>query len=172
VQKKKGNVLYFTYPTAFNFFGGGEVQLLKTKVYIEKVGRYSIELFDIFKDKLEDYDILHNFTMSHDCLSLCKMAKKKGIKIAISPIYWKTSEYSSAMRARSSIEKLVATSKEFYYNLNFYGIPTFRTLFPFKDFLELADNGLLSCRKVVGVNSRKSGLFGVLRVRLSALQVG
>lgn len=137
MQNKKGNVLYSTYPTAFNFFGGGEVQLLKTKEYVEKVGSYSIKLFDIFIDKLEDYDILHNFSMSHDCLSLCKMAKKRGVKIAISPIYWKTSEYSSAKV--SSVEKLLITLKEFYYNLNFYGIPTFRTLFPFKDFLELAD---------------------------------
>lgn len=38
-------------------------------------------------------------------------------------------------------------------------------------FVELADNGPLSCIKVVGVKSRKWGHFGVLPVRAGALLV-
>jgi len=38
-------------------------------------------------------------------------------------------------------------------------------------FVELADNELLGCRPVVGVNSLKGGHLGVIRVRLSALLV-
>jgi len=128
-------IAYFTYPSAFNFFGGGEIQLLKTKEYIEKVRRnYYVKLFDIFQDKLEQFDILHNFSISPDCLSLCGMAKLKGVKVALSPIYWKPSN----MEKQKALGKKIIQIKNFYENLTGYRLFTFQALRPYKEFLELS----------------------------------
>lgn len=130
------NVLYSTYPTAFNFFGGGEIQLLKTKEYVEKMGRnYYVKLFDIFQDRLEQFDILHNFSVESDCLSLCRMAKMKGVKVALSPIYWAP---SSKMEKQIALEKKLIQIRNFYYNFTRYRLFTFQTLRPFKEFFELS----------------------------------
>lgn len=132
---KKMRVLYSTYPTAFNFFGGGEIQLLKTKQYVEKTRENCfIKLFYIL-DRLEEYDILHNFSMAPDCLSLCKMAKVKEVKIALSPIYWESNDIEKL----GLIERTLFEFKSYYENLKRYGHPTFRALYPNKEFLELSD---------------------------------
>jgi glycosyltransferase involved in cell wall biosynthesis len=129
-------IAYFTYPTAFNFFGGGELQLLKTKEYIEKMDRnYHVKLFDIFQDRLEHYDILHNFSISPDCLSLCKMAKMKGVKVALSPIYWTPSN----LEKQKVLEKRLIQIKSLYENLTRYRLFTFQRLTPYKEFLELSN---------------------------------
>jgi glycosyltransferase involved in cell wall biosynthesis len=137
-------VLYFTYPTAFNFFGGGEIQLLKTKEYIEKVRKDCyIKLFDLFQDKLDQYEILHNFSMSSDCLSLCKMAKMKNVKIAISPIFWSIfvarSMNNFRERLKVEVEGNLVKFKNFYDNLTKYRLATLQTLYPYKEFLDLSD---------------------------------
>ncbi|MCJ7635237.1 glycosyltransferase [Candidatus Bathyarchaeota archaeon] len=139
------NVLYYTYPTAFNLFGGGEIQLLKTKEWIEKTQKNChVKLFDIFSDKLDQYDILHNFTMNGDCLSLCKMAKSKGIKIAISPIYYSSKPVAQGYlgfdeKLKSYTKDLLSHLKFFYENLAMYRYPTFKAMNPSKQFLDLAD---------------------------------
>jgi glycosyltransferase involved in cell wall biosynthesis len=127
-------VLYFTHPTAFNNFGGAEVQLLKTKEHVEKLSRergqlFSIKLFDIFRDKLEDFDMLHNFQSHAECLSMLQLAKLKGLKTVLSPVYW---THSYTRFRPTGIGRL-------YSNLKSYRIPTFQKLFPIKDSLDLAD---------------------------------
>ena len=91
MYKKKSNklkILFSTYPTSFQIFGGAEIQLLKTKERLEKISDYEITLFDMFQDKLDKFDIFHNFKMHPDNLSLFNMAKKAGLKCVLSPIYW------------------------------------------------------------------------------------
>jgi glycosyltransferase involved in cell wall biosynthesis len=141
-------ILYFTHPTAFNIFGGAEIQLIETKEWINKTqGKHQVKLFDIFNDKLENYDILHTFQMSPDCLDLCKMAKSKGLKLALSPIFWTHSEYKSAtmsyLKFRDKIKfeakTFVTHLKWFYENLTMYGYPTSEELNPYKQFLEMSD---------------------------------
>jgi len=129
-------VLYSTYPPAFQIFGGAEIQLLKTKEYIEKMNGCKIRLFDMFTDRLDQYDILHVFFMRPDIFPLCQIAKRVGIKLALSPIYWRA-------RARTS-EKFTNVFgplglARFYSNMKHYKIHTFRELFPSKEILELAD---------------------------------
>ena len=80
-------VAFFTYPSAFQNIGGGEIQLLKTKEYLEKEGA-KIDLFDPWKGKIEDYDILHIFSSVKDCLGLVEVAKKRNAKVVISPVLW------------------------------------------------------------------------------------
>jgi glycosyltransferase involved in cell wall biosynthesis len=125
-------VLYFRCPTAFEFFGGAEVQMLKTKDYIEKMGRCKIKLFDMLNDRLNQYDILHVFATHPDALHLSHMAKRAGLKFVLSPVHWRearkiTNVFSPLRLAR------------FYFNMKSFGMPTFRELLPDKAFLELAD---------------------------------
>jgi hypothetical protein len=56
------------YLTSFQHFGGAEIQLLKTKGYLEKKDGCTVKLFDMFNDKLNQHDILHIFMMRPECL--------------------------------------------------------------------------------------------------------
>lgn len=80
-------VLFYSYPWAFQKKGGGEIQLIKTREYLEKKG-INIKLFDQWSDKLNDYDILHVFGSLKDSLGLINAAKNSGLKICVSSIFW------------------------------------------------------------------------------------
>ncbi len=82
-------VAFFLYPSAFQNVGGGEILLLKTKEHLEKLGVYA-KLFDIWKDKLEDFDILHIFGGVRYCLGLMQTARNKGLKIILTPVFFST----------------------------------------------------------------------------------
>ena len=127
-------VLYYTDPTAFQVFGGAEIQMIKTKEHLEKISSaVSVKLFNLFEDKLDDYDILHVFHMRSECLSICRLAKKRGLKIVLSPIYWPQEENSSNFIA------VLSWIRNLHHNFNEYNYFTPRTLHPYKDFLDLAD---------------------------------
>lgn len=71
--------------------GGLQIQMLRTKEHLEKLG-VSVKLFDPFHDKLEDFDIFHNFgSYEYEIVPITTMAKGKNIPIAISPVYWVSS---------------------------------------------------------------------------------
>ncbi|MGB2599824.1 MAG: glycosyltransferase [Candidatus Omnitrophota bacterium] len=84
-------VLFYSYPSAFQNPGGGEIQLLKTKEHLEKMG-VSVRFFDQWQDKFDDFDVLHIFGSVKDCVGLMQTAKNKGIKIALSTIFWSSFE--------------------------------------------------------------------------------
>ncbi len=86
-MSKRPKVLFYVYPTAFQAPGGGEVQLLQTKKYLEQLG-VSIKLFDPWQDKLKDFDILHTFGSVKDCLPVMEAAHTQGIKNVLSTICW------------------------------------------------------------------------------------
>jgi glycosyltransferase involved in cell wall biosynthesis len=140
MSKDRIKVLFYTDPTAFQIFGGAEIQLLKTKEYLEKMNnRVYVKLFDTFNDKLNEYDILHVFQMRHDCLNICKLAKKRNLKIALSTIYEGWHPKFGTKERMSTVTKLASGIRTYYQNLKNYGLPTFRQLHPYKDFLDLAD---------------------------------
>ncbi len=80
-------VAFYVYPTAFQNPGGGEVQLLKTKEYLEKAGQ-PVTLFDPWTHKLRDFDILHTFGSVKDALPMMETAKRAGVKNVLSTICW------------------------------------------------------------------------------------
>ena len=54
-------IIYGTVHTSFLFSGGAQVQLMKTKEYLENMGN-SVELFNQWRDyKPSEYDIFHLF---------------------------------------------------------------------------------------------------------------
>ena len=127
-------VLFYTDPAAFQLFGGAEIQMLKTKEYLEKLDTHVfVKLFDVFRDRLDEYDILHVFNMRTDCLPIFKLAKTKKLKVVLSPIYWPETE------KRVSIIETMGKARMFFSNLLTYNYATVKALYPFKDFLEIAD---------------------------------
>ena len=52
-----------------------------------------VKLFDMYKDSIGDYDILHLWRPLGDpldALNLVNIARKNGVKVVVSPIYWLT----------------------------------------------------------------------------------
>ena len=72
--------------SGFQAPGGGEILLSKTKEFLLKKG-IDVKLFDQWNDKLEDFDILHNFGLSNNCYDVINVAHNKKVPIAITPIY-------------------------------------------------------------------------------------
>ncbi len=81
------SIYYYVYPSAFQNPGGGEVQLLKTKEALEKRG-LQIRLYDQWKDRLKEGDILHVFGSVKYCYGLMRTAKEVGAKVVLSTICW------------------------------------------------------------------------------------
>jgi glycosyltransferase involved in cell wall biosynthesis len=80
-------IFFYSYPWGFQKKGGGEIQLLKTKEYLEKIG-VEVKLFNQWEDKLEECNILHIFGSVKDCLGLIKIAKRLKVKVCLSSIFW------------------------------------------------------------------------------------
>ena len=87
LAEKKIRAAFFVYPTAFQSPGGGEILLLKTKQYLEREDVH-VKLFDMWSDKLNQFDLLHIFGSVKDCLPIIQDAQKLGIKIVLSTICW------------------------------------------------------------------------------------
>lgn len=100
--RKKLRVAFYVYPTAFQAPGGGEIQLMKTKEYLEKSG-VEVKLFDPWVDKLETFDIFHTFGSVKDCLDMIRTARILGVKTVLSSICWYS--WKSAWGIYSSWDK-------------------------------------------------------------------
>lgn len=81
------SVYFYVYPSAFQNPGGGEILLIKTKKYLEKLG-VEVRLFNLWSDKFKTGDLLHVFGSVKEALGLMETAKSKGVRIVISPIVW------------------------------------------------------------------------------------
>lgn len=85
----KCKVGFITHQLAKNVKGGAETQLLKTRDYLNK--KIEVNLFDMWHDDIEDYDIIHIFNphlMPVEACDISKKCKSKNIKIVVSPIFW------------------------------------------------------------------------------------
>lgn len=80
-------VLFNVYPSAFQTPGGGEVQLMKTREYLLKLG-VDVQLFNQWKDALDECDIFHTFGSVKDSLLIQQVAKHSGARTALSTICW------------------------------------------------------------------------------------
>jgi glycosyltransferase involved in cell wall biosynthesis len=80
-------IAFFVYPSAFQNKGGGEILLEKTEEYLLKRD-IEVKRFDIWNDRVEDYDILHVFGSVKECLPLMRVASERGVKVALESIFW------------------------------------------------------------------------------------
>lgn len=81
-------IAFFVYPSAFQNKGGGEILLEKSEEFLSKIPDVQIKRFDTWKDKIEDFDILHVFGSVKDCLNLMHVAKSRDVKVVLESIFW------------------------------------------------------------------------------------
>ena len=84
-------ILFITYPMAFHTPGGGEIQLLAYKKYLEKNG-IQVDLFDQWNPNFLDYDLVHFFSVIGGSVHLCNFIKNLGIPLVITSSLWITEE--------------------------------------------------------------------------------
>ncbi|MCH2570079.1 MAG: glycosyltransferase [Planctomycetes bacterium] len=80
-------VLLYGGSGAFQCPGGGEVQLVKTALYLRRCG-IRAKLFNPWKDKLKDADVLHLFGTLPEHSSLVNQAREAGVTTMLSTIAW------------------------------------------------------------------------------------
>jgi glycosyltransferase involved in cell wall biosynthesis len=80
-------IIFNTWPGAFFYPGGGEVQLLNSKLELEKKN-YNVEFYDNWNPYFSDEMIYHQFSIEPGTESVMHSYKEKGIKIVLSPIMW------------------------------------------------------------------------------------
>jgi glycosyltransferase involved in cell wall biosynthesis len=94
---KKLRILFNTSRGAFRHPGGGEVQLLETKRGLEKLG-HSVKILEgeNYRADFTEFDVFHNFNIHRDNWPFIRDAKKAGLPVAISTIYWPSLRYAMA----------------------------------------------------------------------------
>jgi glycosyltransferase involved in cell wall biosynthesis len=112
------NVLFNCNNTAFQSPGGGEILLLKTKEFLNKE-KVNVKLFDQWNDKLQDFNILHNFGLSKNCYDLINITNVKKIPIVLTPIYsWPSLKF--AIKSGHTLKNKINLSfYALYHNINF-----------------------------------------------------
>lgn len=137
-------VLYVNHQLSFNLCGGAEIQMINTMKSIHSLqDNINIKLFDLWKDKIEDYDIVHIFSPKAfplESFKIAKYAKDHNVKVIISPVFFQ----SSGILKETNNSKLPYKFWDFLVNFrNFISkMKFFRFMDPYKYFeltLQLSD---------------------------------
>ena len=96
-------IAFFVYPSAFQNKGGGEILLEKRDEFLSKIPDVKIKRFDMWKDKVEDFDILHVFGSVKDCLNLMHVARSRKVKVVLEAIFW--SDFRRAIFEHGTLSK-------------------------------------------------------------------
>ena len=114
-------VAFVTHQLSFNYFGGMEVQMLRTKEHLEKLD-VDVKFFDMWNDKIEDFDILHIFgpaVFGNEAYNFIVTARERNVKTIVSSIYWFSLKYHrmQSLKKRIFFHKLLfpLTRKVFGY---------------------------------------------------------
>jgi len=90
-------ILFNTYQYAFQNAGGGEIVLLKTKEYLEKRG-HEVHLFDKWKHKIRDYDIVHDFSLLD--WRAWDYYQAAGVPLVLTPTCWPAINFRARLSVR------------------------------------------------------------------------
>jgi glycosyltransferase involved in cell wall biosynthesis len=83
------DILFGTYPWAFDCPGGGERQLVAWRKHLEAQGTRT-GLYDPWIPVAESWDIFHFFSAMPGSYQLCEYMRGKGLKLVITPNLWVT----------------------------------------------------------------------------------
>ncbi|MBI5459237.1 glycosyltransferase family 4 protein [Methanobacterium sp.] len=110
-------VLYINQQLGFNLYGGVETQMIETMKHINSLtDDVMVKLFNMWGDKIEEYDIVHIFsprTFPSESLSIANYAKSHGLKVVVSPIF-----FDSPIFVKETHNSLYALLWKFYKRLN------------------------------------------------------
>jgi glycosyltransferase involved in cell wall biosynthesis len=126
------NILFGTYPWAFDIPGGGERQMMAYRSHLSKYG-VDVSLFDLWNPKLSSCDIFHFFSVMPGSFQLCDHIKKQGVPVVISPNLWVTPE-TKWLYPHDEIQRLVSMADMLIVNSELeasalsavYGLPANR----------------------------------------------
>jgi len=90
-------ILFNTYTMAFQHPGGGEIVILKLKEYLEKLG-HEVKLFDKWNDKIEDYDVIHEFSLLE--WEIWKDYKELGKPLVLTPTAWPRIDFKTKLKIK------------------------------------------------------------------------
>lgn len=85
------NALFFTYPWAMDVPGGGERQMMAYREHLARNG-VKADLFDMWNPCFDDASIFHCFSAMPGTIEICDYAKRRGLKLVVSPNLWVTPE--------------------------------------------------------------------------------
>lgn len=86
-EMRAGSILVAAPSAAFQAPGGGEQQLFRTALHLERLG-LDVRPFCPWRDRLEDARLLHLFGMSPEGLALARVANARRVPVVLSPIAW------------------------------------------------------------------------------------
>lgn len=84
-------VLFATYPMAFHTPGGGEIQLLAYQKHLP-LHDVEVTLFDPWKPRFLEHDLVHFFSCVGGSVHLCHFVKQLGLPLVVSSSLWVTEE--------------------------------------------------------------------------------
>lgn len=84
-------ILFNTYPFAFHTPGGGEMQLLNYKRYLEKAN-VTVELFNQWQPDFLKADIVHFFSLMGGSIPFCEFVRKIHLPLVVTSSLWVTKE--------------------------------------------------------------------------------
>lgn len=108
-------ILFDTYPSAFYTPGGGEIQLLKYREELIRLG-YDVPLFNQWSPEFGSADLLHYFSCQGGAVHFCGFIKKIGLPLLVSPNLWVTEEskhqycYADIRQQLSLADQIVCNS--------------------------------------------------------------
>jgi len=149
-------VLFNTSKGSFKSPGGGEIQLLKTREGLEALG-FKIKVLEEenYKVDFSEFDIFHNFNIHRDNYDILLKAKKQGLKIAISTIYWPSLRHAAKWN-KGIRKKARAVAAEAVNRLDLAGISKVSKIIRMADLLlpnSMAEAAALE--RIFSVNSDK-----------------
>ena len=161
IRRPDLRVLLYGGSGAFQCPGGGEVQLVKTALHLRRCG-VRAKLFNPWKDKLKDADVLHLFGTLPEHSSLLRQAREAGVTTMLSTIAWYDVE-SVWHLAENRMQSLFQVGK-FLLRASCPAIPSWRRrLYHQVDCL--LPNSISEAKQLVK-------LFGVAREKISVIPNG
>ena len=130
------DIAFVTHLASYNYFGGVEQKISIIHEHINKGdNEYKVHLFDMWKDNITDFDIVHFFNpffMSQEAKMLMDKAMVSGTKIIVTPIFtfhhgitrimWDSPIMSVAERLFLGFRKLFRNNEMASYFDPFYNI--------------------------------------------------
>ena len=127
-------ILFNTSKGAFKDAGGGEMQLLQTKKSLEALG-FEVKILEQigYETDYSNFDLLHNFNIHRDNKEIILKAKKAGLPVAISTIYWPS--LKNALLWNHGIGKAKAVAVELINRIDVFGFSSVRKMLNAADLL-------------------------------------
>lgn len=121
---RDSRVLMTTYPTAFFYRGGGEVELLGILDCLKQLG-VVVDLYGAHSLPLSRYDVIFHYSIVHSGLDMVREAKQAGKKVVLMPSVWWTEQPSEVELSKANeffllADEIVFKSKSEFDNVSQY----------------------------------------------------